>query len=54
MISEMVEQFMLIKKGEGLGKRTIYKYYVNFQYFKDYIGRELSSKEMKTEYALQS
>jgi integrase/recombinase XerD len=47
-ISEMFEQFMLIKKGEGLAKRTIKEYY-NFQYFIDYIGRELSAKEMTTE-----
>jgi integrase/recombinase XerD len=31
-ISEMFEQFMLIKKGEGLAKRTIKEYYNNFQY----------------------
>jgi integrase/recombinase XerD len=48
-ISEMFEQFMLIKKGEGLAKRTIKEYYNNFQYFMDYIGRELPSKEMTTE-----
>jgi len=48
-ISEMFEQFMLIKKGEGLAKRTIKEYYNNFQYFMEYIGRELSAKEMTTE-----
>ncbi|MFJ7727525.1 hypothetical protein ACIQXV_15345 [Neobacillus sp. NPDC097160] len=31
-ISEMFEQFMLIKKGEGLAKRTINEYYKNFQF----------------------
>lgn len=48
-ISEMFEQFMLIKKGEGLAKRTIKEYYNNFQYFMEYIGRELAAKEMTTE-----
>ncbi|MEH7094489.1 tyrosine-type recombinase/integrase [Neobacillus vireti] len=48
-ISEMFEQFMLIKKGEGLAPRTIKEYYNNFQYFMEYIGRELSAKEMTIE-----
>lgn len=30
---------MLVKKGEGLAKRTIAEHYNNFGYFKDYINR---------------
>lgn len=45
----MFEEFMLVKKGEGLAKRTIAEHYTNFRYFKDYIGRELSADEMTTE-----
>jgi integrase/recombinase XerD len=48
-MSQMFEDFMIIKKGEGLAKRTIDEYYINFGYFKDYIDRELSADEMTTE-----
>lgn len=43
------DEFMLIKKGEGLAKRTITDHYNNFGYFKDYIKCELLPDEMKTE-----
>jgi integrase/recombinase XerD len=48
-MTEMFEEFMLIKKGEGLAKRTIAEYYENYRYFKDYAGRELSADEMTSE-----
>jgi len=48
-ITDMFEEYMLIKKGEGLAKRTIAEHYSNFEYFKGYIGRELSADEMTTE-----
>lgn len=48
-MTEMFEEFMLVKKGEGLAKRTISEHYTHFGYFKDYIGRELSADEMTTE-----
>ncbi|WP_066307835.1 tyrosine-type recombinase/integrase [Bacillus sp. FJAT-29814] len=48
-MSEMFEEFMLIKKGEGLAKRTIEGHYQNFGYFKDYMNAELSAEEMTTE-----
>ncbi|WP_260631356.1 site-specific integrase [Neobacillus niacini] len=48
-MTEMFEEFMLIKKGEGLAKRTITEHYNNFGYFKDYINRELLADEMTTE-----
>ncbi|WHY93735.1 site-specific integrase [Neobacillus cucumis] len=48
-MTEMFEEFMLIKKGEGLAKRTIQEHYVHFGYFKDYIGRELTADEMTTD-----
>ncbi|WP_409305638.1 hypothetical protein [Peribacillus sp. SCS-155] len=48
-ISEMFEEFMLVKKGEGLAKRTISEHYLHFGYFMNYIGRELSASEMTTE-----
>lgn len=48
-MTEMFEDFMLIKKGEGLAKRTISEHYTHFGYFKDYVGKELSAIEMTTE-----
>jgi integrase/recombinase XerD len=48
-MTEMFDEFMLIKKGEGLAKRTIAEHYNNFGYFKDYMNRELLSDEMTTE-----
>jgi integrase/recombinase XerD len=48
-ISQMFEDYMLIKKGEGLAKRTIAEHYNNFGYFKEFINRELSADEMTTE-----
>ena len=39
---------MLVKKDEGLAKRTIQEHYNNFGYFKIYIGKELSAEEMTT------
>ncbi|PLS08627.1 integrase [Neobacillus cucumis] len=45
----MFEEFMLIKKGEGLAKWKIQEHYNNFGYFKSYIGKELSADEMTTE-----
>ncbi|MDQ1146609.1 integrase/recombinase XerD [Bacillus sp. SORGH_AS 510] len=48
-ITQMFEEYMLVKKGEGLAKRTIAEHYNNFGYFKDYINRELSTDEMTTE-----
>jgi len=48
-MTEMFEEFMLIKKGEGLAKRTVAEYYTNYQYFVDYIGRELAASEMTSE-----
>jgi integrase/recombinase XerD len=48
-ITEMFEEFMLVKKGEGLAKRTIQEHYNNFGYFKTYIEKEISADEMTTE-----
>lgn len=48
-ISEMFEEFMLVKKGEGLAKRTISEHYKHFEYFRGYIQRELTAEEMTTE-----
>ncbi len=48
-MSEMFEEFMLVKKGEGLAKRTISEHYKHFEYFQTYVQRELSAEEMTTE-----
>lgn len=48
-MTDMFEEFMLIKKGEGLAKRTVAEYYTNYQYFVDYLGRELAASEMTSE-----
>jgi integrase/recombinase XerD len=45
----MFEEFMLVKKGEGLAKQTIQEHYNNFGYFKTYIGKEVLADEMTTE-----
>nr|WP_285890746.1 site-specific integrase [Mesobacillus subterraneus] len=48
-MSEMFEEFMLVKKGEGLAKRTLSEHYKHFEYFRDYEQRELTADEMTTE-----
>ncbi|NMD69592.1 tyrosine-type recombinase/integrase [Bacillus sp. DNRA2] len=48
-MSDMFDEFMLIKKGEGLARRTIDEYYINYRYLKEYIGREITAEEMTTE-----
>ncbi|NMD69616.1 tyrosine-type recombinase/integrase [Bacillus sp. DNRA2] len=46
---EMFERFMLFKKTEGLASRTINDYYTNFDYFKEFIGEDLSVDVITTE-----
>ncbi|WP_102346840.1 tyrosine-type recombinase/integrase [Bacillus sp. Marseille-P3661] len=46
---EMFENFMIIKKSEGLSKRTIDEYYINFDYFLRYTGDDLTGEQMTTE-----
>ncbi|PWW20199.1 integrase/recombinase XerD [Cytobacillus oceanisediminis] len=48
-MTEMFERFMLIKKSEGLARRTIKEYYINFDYFMRYTGKDLSQEEMTME-----
>lgn len=48
-MTEMFEEYMLLKKGEGLARRTIDEYYINYQHLMNYFGRELSAEEMTTE-----
>src|SRR4051812_34108355 len=48
-MTDMFDEFMLVKKGEGLAKRTIDEYYQNYRYLKNYIGKELTADEMTTE-----
>ncbi|MGD6854492.1 tyrosine-type recombinase/integrase [Bacillus infantis] len=48
-ITEMFEEFMIVKKGEGLAKRTIAEHYAHFGYFKDFLNREITAEEMTTE-----
>lgn len=48
-MNEMFEQFMFIKKSEGLAPRTIKEYYVNYEYFLDYTEGDLSKDQMTTE-----
>lgn len=41
----MFEQFMVVKRGEGLGRLTIEGYYQNYGYFQKYINhRELTTE----------
>lgn len=48
-MSEMFERFMLIKKSEGLARRTIKEYYVNYEYFLRYTGGDLKQEELTME-----
>lgn len=47
-MTDMFDEFMLVKKGEGLAKRTVEEYYTNYRYLKDYIDKEISADEMTT------
>ena len=49
LMSEMFEQFMLVKKGEGLAGRTLEEYYKNFDYFMRYTESDLTKEEMTLE-----
>ncbi|WP_040205125.1 tyrosine-type recombinase/integrase [Neobacillus jeddahensis] len=48
-MSEMFERFMLLKKSEGLARRTIKEYYINYDYFLRYTCGDLKQKEMSME-----
>jgi integrase/recombinase XerD len=48
-MSDMFDEFILVKKGEGLAKRTISEHRKHYEYFMNYIGRELTADEMTTE-----
>jgi integrase/recombinase XerD len=48
-MSEMFERFMFLKKAEGLARRTIDEYYINFEYFTRYTNGDLSKDEMTVE-----
>jgi integrase/recombinase XerD len=48
-MSEMFERFMLLKKSEGLARRTIKEYYVNYDYFLRYTGGDLKQEELSVE-----
>ncbi|WP_214482384.1 phage integrase SAM-like domain-containing protein [Bacillus sp. SM2101] len=48
-MSEMFEQFMYLKKAEGLTNRTIDEYYIHYEYFMRYAETDLPREEMTTE-----
>jgi integrase/recombinase XerD len=48
-MEQMFEDFMLVKRGEGLSKRTIDGYYQNYDYFTRYAGDEVMRCEMTLE-----
>ena len=48
-MSEMFERFMLLKKSEGLARRTIQEYYNNYEYFLRYTGGDLKQEELTME-----
>lgn len=48
-MTEMFEEYMLVKKGEGLAKRTISEHYTNYGYLIDFLQGELTAEEMTTE-----
>lgn len=48
-MTAMFEQFMFIKKAEGLAPRTLAEYHTNLDYFMRYTGGDLTPDEMTTE-----
>lgn len=52
-LTEMFERFMVYKQSEGLSKITIRDYYSHFQWFCDYIGKDLQNEEITTDVFLQ-
>ncbi|MBV7505651.1 tyrosine-type recombinase/integrase [Bacillus sp. sid0103] len=48
-MTEMFERFMLLKKSEGLARRTIKEYYVNYDYFLRYTSGDLKQEELTIE-----
>jgi integrase/recombinase XerD len=49
LLDDLIEKFMMLKKTEALAPRTIQDYYINFQYLKNYLGRDISSEDFTTE-----
>lgn len=45
-LSEMFEKFISVKKTEGLATRTIHDYLTHFDYFKSFLGEDLSKDEI--------
>jgi integrase/recombinase XerD len=45
-LDEMFNAFMIVKKSEALAPRTISDYYNNFNYFKEFIGKDLNRCEI--------
>jgi integrase/recombinase XerD len=48
-LDDLIEKFMKFKKTEALAPRTIQDYYTNFQYLKNYLGRDILCEEFTTE-----
>lgn len=48
-MKEMFERFMSFKNSEGLAPRTIEEYRQHFQWLCDFLGKDLSKKEMTTQ-----
>jgi integrase/recombinase XerD len=46
---EMFDRFMSFKKTEALASRTLADYYTNFEYFKEFIGEDLTVDEITTD-----
>jgi integrase/recombinase XerD len=45
---EMFDRFLTFKKTEALASRTLADYYTNFEYFKVFIGKDLTVDEITT------
>ena len=48
-MEQLFEDFMLVKRGEGLSKRTIEGYYQNYDYFTRYAGDDIMRNDMTLE-----
>jgi integrase/recombinase XerD len=48
-MDDMFEEFMILKRGEGLARRTLEGYYQNYDYFSRYAGENLTRADMTLE-----
>jgi integrase/recombinase XerD len=48
-LDELFEKFMTVKKTEALAPRTLEEYYIHFRYLKDFLGEDMTNKNISLE-----